>query len=714
MTKIRIDELLQQCTVKLSVLENGQVGTGFFIAPGYILTCGHVVQNGHTCSVRYEEAEDFATAEVIERATDIDMALLTVKSPVENLPCVMLDETLQPGDNLFLFGYPERDFPDGCPVTTRLEGITPGPPREIKFKAGQITPGMSGSPLLNQHTGKVCGMVTFTRDERSALGGGAVPADDIWQCLPEAVKQANQEFHQQNRRWREALPQVEQTNQPSINQSVDGHQNIVVGSTSGTTTIIGNQTIETILPTPVPSVTGIPSNLQERGSRTFVGRDQTLEELHAKLQTSRTLAITALQGMGGIGKTEMAVQYAQQYKEQYPSGMCWLSARGAEVGTQLVNFAVTVLGLPQPEGELADQVQSVWNRWPRQDNGEQVLLIYEDVTDYSEIEGLLPTDERFQVLLTTRLQNLAAGVEDFRRELLSQESALELLRQIVDGAGTNRIDAELATAEALCERVGYLPLGLELLGYFLKNKPRMPLEKLQQRLEKNRLNARAFQAAHPGMTAKLGVYEAFELSWDELSEAGQGMACWLSLFGLAPIPWGVAAARVNEEEQEDWDDTRDDELLKLSLLQDLGGDSYQLHQLVREFLLAKLEEQGGKESLKETYCGLMVTLARGIGQSATQELTQQLTLVIPHIEEVIRQWKDSLSDENFLYPFSGITFFYYSQGIYDLGFNWAVEGLDATKERFGDEHPDVATSVNNLAFLYSSQGRYEEAEPLYQ
>ncbi len=713
MTTIRIDELLQQCTVKLSVLETGQTGTGFFIAPGYILTCRHVVHNAQTCSVRYGETEDFATAEVVSRSADIDVALLTVKSPVESVPCAMLNKALQPVDNLFLFGYPERDFPNGWPVTTRHEGITPGPPREIKFKAGQITPGMSGSPLLNLRTGKVCGMVTFTRDEGSALGGGVVPADDIWQCLPEAVRRANREFHQQDGRWRQALPQAREASQTSISQSVDGNQNIVVGATSGTTTIISNQTIETILPTPVPSLTGIPSNLQERGSHTFVGRDQTLEELHAKLHTSQTLAITALQCMGGIGKTEMAVQYAQGYKEQYPSGVCWLSARGAEVGTQLVNFAVTVLGLPQPEGELAGQEQSVWNRWPRLDNGERVLLIYDDVADYGDIEGLLPTDERFQVLLTTRLQNLAAGIEDFRLELLSKEASLQLLRKIVDGAGTNRIDAELAIAEALCERVGYLPLGLELLGYFLKNKPRMSLAKLQQRLEKNRLNAKAFQAAHPGMTAKLGVYEAFELSWAELSETAQGMACWLSLFGLAPIPWGLATARVNGEEQDDWDDTRDDELLKLSLLQDLGGDSYQLHQLVREFFLAKLEEQAETERLKATYCALMVKVAKGIGQSSTRELTQQLTPLIPHLEEVPRTWKDSLSEEDFLYSFSGLTLFYYSQGNYGIGVEWAVQGVDATKERFGEEHPDVATSVNNLAGLYRSQGRYEEAEPLY-
>ncbi|NEQ55122.1 MAG: trypsin-like peptidase domain-containing protein, partial [Leptolyngbya sp. SIO3F4] len=94
MTKLRIDELLQQCTVKLSVPETGQTGTGFFIAPGYILTCGHVVQGGETCSVRYGDTEDFATAKVVTCWADCDVALLAVESPGENLPCVMLDETL--------------------------------------------------------------------------------------------------------------------------------------------------------------------------------------------------------------------------------------------------------------------------------------------------------------------------------------------------------------------------------------------------------------------------------------------------------------------------------------------------------------------------------------------------------------------------------------------------------------------------------------------
>ena len=56
---------------------------------------------------------------------------------------------------------------------------------------------------------------------------------------------------------------------------------------------------------------------------------------------------------------------------------------------------------------------------------------------------------------------------------------------------------------------------------------------------------------------------------------------------------------------------------------------------------------------------------------------------------------------------------YESQGRYEEAEPLYIQALDMRKKLLGEEHPDVATSLNNLAGLYSSQGRYEEAEPLY-
>ena len=56
---------------------------------------------------------------------------------------------------------------------------------------------------------------------------------------------------------------------------------------------------------------------------------------------------------------------------------------------------------------------------------------------------------------------------------------------------------------------------------------------------------------------------------------------------------------------------------------------------------------------------------------------------------------------------------YYSQGRYEEAEPLYLEALDLRKQLLGDNHPDVAQSLNNLAYLYQSQGRYTEAEPLY-
>jgi hypothetical protein len=193
----QLEALLQQCTVKLSIV--GGWGTGFFVAPGLVLTCEHVVQaaNNKPIRVRWQNQENWAEA-VVERSLPdpYDLALLRVTTPTNaNPPCVHLGTEIQSRDSLYLFGYPDQDFPNGCPVTFSCEGLTGDEPPLIKFALGQVRPGMSGSPLLNQRTGKVCGIVKFTRDRSIDLGGGAIPAQVILAQFPE-MREYQQRFQQ--------------------------------------------------------------------------------------------------------------------------------------------------------------------------------------------------------------------------------------------------------------------------------------------------------------------------------------------------------------------------------------------------------------------------------------------------------------------------------------------------------------------------------------
>ena len=60
--------------------------------------------------------------------------------------------------------------------------------------------------------------------------------------------------------------------------------------------------------------------------------------LHSKLQQHDAVAISAIAGMGGVGKTELATQYARQHEADYPGGICWLNARDTNLAAEIIQF----------------------------------------------------------------------------------------------------------------------------------------------------------------------------------------------------------------------------------------------------------------------------------------------------------------------------------------------------------------------------------------
>ena len=453
----------------------------------------------------------------------------------------------------------------------------------------------------------------------------------------------------------------------------------------------------------------VPNNIPPNAAKEFLGREKDLEEVHQLLQKNDRVAIAAAVGMGGVGKTELATQYARSQLQNYTGGVCWLSAQ-ANVGTGIIRFAQLKFGIEAPQDwEFADKLQFCWEKWPPGN----VLIVFDDVTDYKQqVKPYLPPPDshRFKVLLTTRFK-FGSELAQLQLDVLKPLAAMKVLKSLV---GRQRLASEPLIARKLCKWLGYLPLGLELVGRYLEQQPNLSLEKMLARLKIKRLKHEAICDPDPLMRYELGVAAAFHLSWKKLNKKAKFVGCYLSLYALDTIPFSLEEIEDNEK-QELWEIAIRD-LLRLHLLQAVGKKTYRLHPLIRQFFQQKLDESGAADYMKRAFAAEMVAKAKQIPQHPTIGEINELVSAIPHIEEVANQDNhliDYLSDDDLIWPFVGVGWFYEGQGFYQQAEPWKKQCVEVAKNRLGAEHPQVAVSLNNLAGLYSSQGRYDEAEQLY-
>jgi tetratricopeptide (TPR) repeat protein len=458
-----------------------------------------------------------------------------------------------------------------------------------------------------------------------------------------------------------------------------------------------------------------------------VGRAEVLTQLDRQLQQSDRVAISTLTGMGGIGKSELALQYAWQewQKKTYLGGICWLNVADSDPSLSILSFAQIHLGLTLPdEGELVERVRYVWQVWLKNEQ-DQTLIIFDDVRDYQQVKDYLPpqADQRFKVIITTRLKELSAKIQTLHVDILQPEAALGLLRSYVtDG----RIDDQIEQANLLCRDLGYLPLALELVARLLRRRTNWTVAKIREKLAENGLADQSLvinpkfdsemTAFDSEITAEQGVKAAFDLSWKELETEpnAQKLAMYLSLFALAPFPKPLIDGLFPEQDTDEIEEWLTDSLVHLNLVKSFGDGWYELHTLIRHYLRGKLEVSEVKETAKKACVALMVKVSKTIKQILTLEDVAQIKPLIDHLKiaaEELNQW---IEDEDLDWLFIGLGRFYQGQGLYNEAIPYHEQCLKVTEQRLGADHCSFATSLNNLADLYRLQGRYAEVEPLYQ
>lgn len=200
--------LLERCTVRLTTPSTS--GTGFFVAPGLILTCAHVVENSQSnqTTVTVEWGGRTYYAKILRSLPSYpDLALLKSEDAPATYPCVFLHEAVKKRDEVYSYGY-TKDYPQGEPATFKVEGETGDPVKLLTFKLGQAKEGFSGAPIYNFRTGCVCGVMSITKGQNTLLGGRGIPTSVVLERFGE-LETLQKEFHNKDHHWYDLLPESE-------------------------------------------------------------------------------------------------------------------------------------------------------------------------------------------------------------------------------------------------------------------------------------------------------------------------------------------------------------------------------------------------------------------------------------------------------------------------------------------------------------------------
>ncbi|MET9698884.1 BTAD domain-containing putative transcriptional regulator [Streptomyces sp. NPDC006529] len=322
------------------------------------------------------------------------------------------------------------------------------------------------------------------------------------------------------------------------------------------------------LPATVPDFTGRAAFVTELG-RVLAGAD------------GQVMAVSALAGIGGVGKTTLAVHVAHAARPHFPDGQLYVDLQGTEarpVEPEAV-LGAFLRALGTPDTRIPDSPAERAALYRSTLDGRRVLVLLDNARDAAQVRPLLPGTAGCATLVTSRVRMAGlAGAHLVDLDVMSPDEALLLFTRIV---GAERVGAERQAALDVVGACGFLPLAIRIAASRLAARRTWTVSVLAAKLADERRRLDELQAGD------LAVKATFELGYGQLEPAQQRAFRLLGLADGPDISLRAAAAVLDRPEHT----TEDllEALVDCSLLESAAPGRYRFHDLVRLYARACAE-----------------------------------------------------------------------------------------------------------------------------
>ncbi|RDW63506.1 hypothetical protein BP6252_11051 [Coleophoma cylindrospora] len=500
----------------------------------------------------------------------------------------------------------------------------------------------------------------------------------------------------------------------------------------------------------------------------FVGRAEITQQITSRLDQQRRVALC---GIGGIGKSQIAIEYCYIWRDRYPyCHVFWIHASSLDSFEQAYREIAKSMSIPGSEDPQDDTLATVRDWLSRSENGPWLLILdnadglelfFESNSSAREEKGpyissFLPRGSQGSIIITTRDSRIGHRLTDLEEPImvppLNPPEAEQLLRCKIP-SGDRLVTQEM---QSLLEILGFIPLAITQAAAFIQengiavrqyiNELQQSDSDLQDYLEEHIPDPRRYPESENS------VIRTWKLSFDQIARQNTRAANLLSLMVQLDRQAIPKALLKNENERSIEFTKAVGTLQAYSLIKtERDGSTFEVHRLVQlstqrwlriqkreaewqEKALALVENKfldgyygtwqecealllHAKSVMRYTYVPLEVLLRQAnLGERVSRYERSQGRFEAAYLQgkSVVQIRKSNLGEKHpsTLTSMSNLALVLDSQGKYTEAETMNSQTLELSEEVLGKKHPETLTTMSNLALVLNKQGKYTEAETM--